>query len=147
MQTMLPPVPEETSALSGIRIDRWLWAARFFKTRTLAKVAVEAGHIQIEGQRAKPAKEVQIGHTLNVRRGNQEMTIMVVALASRRGPAKVAQTLYEETHESIEQREILTSRRRMERAGLRVPQTKPSKKDRRDLRKLRDLDASWQATK
>lgn len=140
---MLQPMPEESGAAVGVRIDRWLWAARFFKTRSLAKVAVEAGHIQVEGQRAKPAKEVQIGHTLNVRRGSQQMTIVVAALAARRGPAKVAQALYEETHESIEQREIVSSRRRMERAGLQVPQTKPSKKDRRDLRKLRDLDAGW----
>lgn len=140
---MLQPMPEESGAAAGVRIDRWLWAARFFKTRSLAKVAVEAGHIQVEGQRAKPAKEVQIGHTLNVRRGSQQMTIVVAALAARRGPAKVAQALYEETHESIEQREIVSSRRRMERAGLQVPQTKPSKKDRRDLRKLRDLDAGW----
>ncbi len=140
---MLQPMPEESGAPVGVRIDRWLWAARFFKTRSLAKVAVEAGHIQVEGQRAKPAKEVQIGHTLNVRRGSQQMTIVVAALAARRGPAKVAQALYEETHESIEQREIVSSRRRMERAGLQVPQTKPSKKDRRDLRKLRDLDAGW----
>lgn len=140
---MLQPMPEESGAPVGVRIDRWLWAARFFKTRSLAKVAVEAGHIQVEGQRAKPAKEVQIGHTLNVRRGSQQMTIVVAALAARRGPAKVAQALYEETHESIEQREIVSSRRRMERAGLQVPQTKPSKKDRRDLRKLRDLDVGW----
>jgi len=140
---MLQPMPEESGAPVGVRIDRWLWAARFFKTRSLAKVAVAAGHIQVEGQRAKPAKEVQIGHTLNVRRGSQQMTIVVAALAARRGPAKVAQALYEETHESIEQREIVSSRRRMERAGLQVPQTKPSKKDRRDLRKLRDLDAGW----
>lgn len=140
---MLQPMPEESGAAVGVRIDRWLWAARFFKTRSLAKVAVEAGHIQVEGQRAKPAKEVQIGHTLNVRRGSQQMTIVVAALAARRGPAKVARALYEETHESIEQREIVSSRRRMERAGLQVPQTKPSKKDRRDLRKLRDLDAGW----
>lgn len=144
---MLQPMPEESGAAVGVRIDRWLWAARFFKTRSLAKVAVEAGHIQVEGQRAKPAKEVQIGHTLNVRRGSQQMTIVVAALAARRGPAKVAQALYEETHESIEQREIVSSRRRMERAGLQVPQTKPSKKDRRDLRKLRDLDAGWRESR
>ena len=136
--------PEQNAIATGVRIDRWLWAARFFKTRSLAKVAVEAGHIQIEGLRAKPAKEVHIGHTLRILRGSQQITVVVAALAAQRGPAKIAQTLYTETDESIEQREIQSSRRRMERAGLRVPQSKPSKKDRRDLRKLKSLDGNWQ---
>ncbi len=129
---------------SSVRIDRWLWAARFFKTRSLAKSAIEGGKVHVEGQRTKPAKDINVGQSLTVRRGDEEMTVVVKALAEQRGPAKVAQLLYEETTESVEQREIISARRRMERAGLTVPAHKPSKRDRRDLRKLKDLDDHWQ---
>lgn len=126
-----------------VRIDRWLWAARIFKTRSLAKTAIEGGKVHVDGQRTKPAKEVRIGQTLTVSRGSTEITLVISALSEQRGPAKVAQLLYNETDESIEQREILSSRRRMERAGLQVPDSKPSKKDRRSLKKLRGLDEQW----
>ncbi len=130
----------------SVRIDRWLWAARFFKTRSLAKSAIEGGHVEVDGKRTKPAKEVHVGQALTVRRGNSEMTIIIEALSAQRGPASVAQLLYHETAESIEQRETLSARRKMERAGLKVPVTRPSKKDRRNLRKLKDLDDQWQDT-
>ena len=133
-----------SESLSGVRIDRWLWAARFFKTRSLAKGAVEGGKVHLDGSRVKPAKEVRVGQTLTIRRGDLEITVLVAALSAQRGPAKVAQTLYEETVESIEQRESVVARRRMERAGLQVPANRPSKKDRRDLRKLKGLDQQWQ---
>ena len=128
----------------GERIDRWLWAARFFKTRSLAKTAVEGGRVHVAGQRVKPAKDVHVGQTLTISRGSTQMTIIIAALSKQRGPAKVAALLYSETSDSIEAREILSSRQAMERAGLRVPNIKPSKKDRRDLRKLKDLDNQWQ---
>ncbi|MCR9259915.1 MAG: S4 domain-containing protein [Pseudomonadaceae bacterium] len=124
--------------MSPVRIDRWLWAARFFKTRSLAKAAVEGGKVHVDGQRSKPAKTIRIGQTVEVRKGSVEMTVLVKDLAEQRGSAQIAQTLYEETPESIEKREILSSRRKMERAGLQVPSGRPSKKDRRDLRKLKD---------
>lgn len=124
--------------MSPVRIDRWLWAARFFKTRSLAKTAVEGGKVHVDGQRSKPAKAVRVGQTVEVRKGTVLMTVIVKDLAEQRGSAQIAQTLYEETPESIEKREIMSSRRKMERAGLQVPSTKPSKKDRRDLRKLKD---------
>ncbi len=124
--------------MSPVRIDRWLWAARFFKTRSLAKAAVEGGKVHVDGQRSKPAKAVRVGQTVEVRKGTVLMTVIVRDLAEQRGSAPIAQTLYEETPESIEKREIMSSRRKMERAGLQVPSTKPSKKDRRDLRKLKD---------
>jgi ribosome-associated heat shock protein Hsp15 len=126
-----------------VRVDRWLWAARFFKTRSLAKTAIEGGKVHVDGQRTKPAKDIRIGQTLTVSRGATEVTVVVSALSEQRGPAKVAELLYNETLESIEQREVLSSRRRMERAGLQVPDSKPSKKDRRSLRKLRGLDEEW----
>ena len=124
----------------GVRIDRWLWAARFFKTRNLAKQAVEGGKVHLEGQRAKPAKEVRVGQRLTIRRGDTQMTVVIAELSEQRGPAKVAQLLYAETPESIERRESASARRRMERAGLQVPKIRPSKKDRRDLRKLKSME-------
>ena len=124
--------------MSPVRIDRWLWAARFFKTRSLAKAAVEGGKVHVDDQRSKPAKAIRIGQTVEVRKGTVVMTVVVKDLSEQRGSAQIAQTLYEETTASIEKREILSSRRKMERAGLQVPSTRPSKKDRRDLRKLKD---------
>jgi ribosome-associated heat shock protein Hsp15 len=129
--------------MSGIRIDRWLWAARFFKTRSLAKTAVEGGKVHVDGQRAKPAKELRLGQTLTIRKGLQEQTVVVEALSEQRGSATIAQTLYKETPESIELREISVSRRRMERAGLTVPSGRPNKKDRRALSQLKSLDEGW----
>ena len=126
-----------------VRIDRWLWAARIFKTRSLAKTAIEGGKVHVDGQRTKPAKDVRVGQTLTVSRGSTEITLVISALSEQRGPAMVAQLLYRETDESVEQREILSSRRRMERAGLQVPDSKPSKKDRRSLKKLKSLDEQW----
>lgn len=129
--------------MSGIRIDRWLWAARFFKTRSLAKTAVEGGKVHVDGQRTKPAKELRLGQTLTIRKGLQEQTVVVEALSGQRGSATIAQTLYKETPESIELREISVSRRRMERAGLTVPSGRPNKKDRRALSQLKSLDEGW----
>ena len=129
--------------MSGIRIDRWLWAARFFKTRSLAKTAVEGGKVHVDGQRTKPAKELRLGQTLTIRKGLQEQTVVVEALSEERGAATIAQTLYKETPESIELREISVSRRRMERAGLTVPSGRPNKKNRRALSQLKSLDEGW----
>lgn len=122
----------------GVRIDRWLWAARFFKTRSLAKNAVEGGKVHIDGARVKPAKEVHVGQKVTISRGQFESTVVVAGLSQQRGPATIAQTLYEETQASIETRQALSARLRMERAGLKVPTHRPSKKERRDLRKLKD---------
>ena len=136
----MPIDPSEEQA--SVRIDRWLWAARFFKTRSLAKAAIEGGKVSMQGQRVKPAKEVSIGQTLVIRRGDDVYTVDITGLSEQRGPAKVAQTLYQETLESIEAREERHAQRRMERAGLTVPETKPTKKQRRDLRKLKSDSAN-----
>ena len=129
----MPPDPAE----SPVRLDRWLWAARFFKTRSLAKTAIEGGKVHLNQQRVKPAKEVRIGQTLEIRKGDTVFEVVVDALSDKRGAAPVAQTLYTETDTSIEQRQADAARRRMERAGLKVPESKPSKKQRRDLRRLK----------
>jgi len=124
----------------GIRIDRWLWAARFYKTRSAAKSAVEGGKIHVDGARTKPAKDVRIGQSIVLRRAQTETTVIVDALSEQRGPAPIAQTLYHETLESIESRQLLSSRRKMERAGLQVPSNRPNKKERRDLLKLKNTN-------
>ena len=130
--------------MSGVRIDRWLWAARFFKTRSLAKAAVEGGKVHLESSRIKPSKEVQVGQQLEIRRGDTFQVVIIETLSEQRGSATVAQTLYTETPESIEQREVRKSVRRMERAGLNIPSSKPDKKNRRALAQLKDLDRNWQ---
>ncbi|MFL5911315.1 MAG: RNA-binding S4 domain-containing protein [Gaiellaceae bacterium] len=120
-----------------MRIDKWLWSARFFKTRSLATEAVLAGHVQVGGARVKPAREVRVGDVLDIRRGDVTWTAEVRALAERRGPASEAATLYEETKESQEARE----RQRLERR-LATPLgadlgPRPTKQDRRRLDALR----------
>ena len=130
--------------MSGVRIDRWLWAARFFKTRSLAKAAVEGGKVHLESSRVKPSKEVQVGQQLEIRRGDTFQVVIIENLSEQRGSATVAQTLYTETPESVEQREVRKSVRRMERAGLNIPSSKPDKKNRRALAQLKDLDRNWQ---
>ena len=127
------------SAGEGTRLDRWLWAARFFRSRSLAKAAVEGGKVAIVGitTHPKPSREVQIGTRLEIRRGDERFVVRIVALADKRGPASIARTLYEEDPESIEQREAERARRAMARLGLRVPSTRPEKHDRRALRDLK----------
>ena len=146
-----------------VRLDRWLWAARFFKTRAQAKTAIEGGKVDFhlsdgtpgkaqgsESQDSRPqnsrpkvskpkvSKEVSVGDTLTVRRGYSPETVIVTALSERRGSAAVARTLYEETTASIEARETEIARRRMEHAGLRMPEGRPGKRDRRELKKLKE---------
>ncbi len=126
--------------MESVRIDRWLWAARFFKTRSLAKAAIDGGKVHLNGQRTKPAKEIQIGHELKIRRGDIEQVIIIEQLSDKRGPASIAQTLYRETEDSIETRESLRAHNRMLRAGLTIPREKPDKKARRELRRLKAMD-------
>jgi ribosome-associated heat shock protein Hsp15 len=117
------------------RIDKWLWAARFFKTRSLAAQAVSGGHVSVNGGRVKPARAVQAGDQLTIRRGEEEFVVTVLALSGRRGPASQAQTLYEETEESRQNREQARLRRLEGGAGLPPPR-RPDKRDRRKIRKL-----------
>ena len=123
--------------LARVRLDKWLWAARFYKTRSLAKTAVDGGKVHLNGARAKPAKEIVPGDRLTVTRGEVEQTVTVVNVAERRGGAAIAATLYEETPESVDARERLRSERRMRAAGLTVPKSRPNKKQRRVLRELK----------
>ena len=121
-----------------VRIDKWLWAARFYRTRSLAKEAIEGGKVHCEGVRVKVSKEVRPGMVFTIRQGFDEKTVTVKALSEVRGPATVAQTLYEETAESPAQREQLTANRQAQ--NLAHPDHRPSKKDRRQIHKFQD---SW----
>lgn len=120
-----------------MRIDKWLWVARFYKTRSLATEAVVAGHVQIGGARVKPAREVRVGDTIEIRRGTFRWTVVVRALAERRGPAAEAAELYEETPESAEAREQQRLERRYARPLGADLGTRPTKQDRRRLDALR----------
>jgi len=122
-----------------VRLDKWLWAARFFKTRSLATEAVAGGKVEVNGERAKPAKAVKPGDEVRVRLGPFEHTLMVRALSERRGPASVAQTLYEETAASREGRERIAAQLKLAPAAFVYEEKgRPTKKDRRDLSRFID---------
>ena len=127
--------------LAPVRIDKWLWAARFFKTRSLAKQAIEGGKVEIDGQRAKPSRPTHVGDRLTIRRGEETFVLDVAALSEQRGPASVAQTLYRETEDSRSAREALRERRRLEGAGYAKPPGKPDKRARRLIAALGDIDS------
>ena len=117
----------------AVRIDKWLWAARFFKTRSAATDAVAGGHVHVGGARVKPSRDVRIGETVEITRGEVRRTVVVTELGERRGPAAVAATLYEETAESVAARE----RQALERRSAPRTVGRPSKVDRRRLDALR----------
>jgi len=117
--------------MDGTRIDKWLWAARFFKTRELASKACEMGRIDSNGMRAKPAREVRVGDQLSINCGAVEFRIEVLALSQQRGPAAAAQTLYRETEASIEARRKAAEERRLLGPIAAISTGRPSKRDRR----------------
>jgi ribosome-associated heat shock protein Hsp15 len=131
--------PEKSAA--GVRADSWLWAARFFKTRSLARQAIEHGRIEIGEAVCKPARPLRIGDKLRIQRGEERFEIEVLALSSKRGSAAVAQTLYRESESSRLAREAAREQRRAERAGYQAPAGKPDKRARRLIRALGDIDS------
>lgn len=130
-----------TDAVASVRLDLWLWAARFFKTRVLARQAIEAGKVLVAGQRAKPSRTLRIGDALEVTRGEETFAVIVQGLSGSRGPAPVAQALYEESEASRKTREESRALRAAQRTGYRAPQGKPDKRARRLIRALGDIDA------
>ena len=139
MATRIPMNPQETN--EPVRLDKWLWAARFFKTRSLAAGAVAGGKIDVNGARAKPSRILRPGDQLSIRRGSYEWTVVVKRLAKLRGAAAEAQLLYEETEESIRKREIAAAQLKFERPPQFNISGRPSKKDRRAV--LRFTKKSW----
>lgn len=126
----------------AVRLDVWLWAARFFRTRSLARQAVDNGKVDVEGQRAKPARQVRVGDHLRIVRGEEAFDIEVRALSDARGPASAAQALYVEDESSRARREAERAARAAQRAGYQPPQGKPDKRARRLIRALGDIDAT-----
>lgn len=131
-----------TPPLDAVRLDLWLWAARFFKTRSLAKNAIEAGKVEVQGQRAKPSRVVRVGDSVRVTRGEELYEVDVRGLSDKRGPASTAQSLYAEDDASRVRRETERATRAAERAGYRAPETKPDKRARRLINALGDIDAT-----
>ena len=125
----------------GVRLDVWLWAARFFKTRALAKKAIEGGKVELNQAAGKASKAVRVGDRLNVARGEERFDIEVAALGEQRGSAAQAQSLYRETEASRNARLEAAERRRLERTGYTKPPTKPDKRARRLIMALGDIDA------
>jgi ribosome-associated heat shock protein Hsp15 len=123
--------------MTGVRMDKWLWAARFFKTRSLATRACELGRIEANGQAAKPAREVRTGDLLRVKNDGGDFQLEVLALSSMRGPAAVAQTLYRETEASRELRLKLAEDRKAMPHSEAFREGRPSKRDRREIGRLR----------
>lgn len=123
---------------SGVRLDVWLWAARFYKTRSLAKQAIEGGKIEVNDAAAKPARMVHVDDRLRITRGIERFAIRVIATSATRGPAIIAQTLYEESAESVAARESEREMRRLTGAGFDHPQKRPDKHSRRLLRGFKE---------
>jgi len=116
-----------------VRIDKWLWAARFFKTRGLATEMVNSGHIQINGKRIKPSRPVRIDDELQIQRGDESFVVIITGLAEKRGSAAVAQTLYQETEQSLTAREEQKRLRKLHAASSPAPDKRPDKKARRHI--------------
>ena len=123
--------------MDRLRIDKWLWAARFFKTRSIAKTAIEGGKVHLDGQRVKVSRENAVGETLVIKQGWDEKEVVVLGLSAQRGPAPVARELYEETAGSIEKREREAQARKAAGGAVARPTQKPGKHQRKALERLR----------
>ncbi len=127
----------EPAAPSGVRLDKWLWAARFFKTRGTAANAIERGKVQVNGHRAKRSKLVHVGDEVHVRRGPYDIHAVVRGLSERRGPAKEAVKLYEETEESKEAYTLRAEHLKLAASVTKYGKGRPTKRDRRDLARIK----------
>ncbi len=125
------------SCIGSVRLDRWLCAARFFKTRALAKQAIEGGKVHLNGQRSKPGRMLCGDEMLQISKGFERQIVKVIGLAEKRGPAKVARTLYEETEESIAERQKASELRRIHQLSVVTPNQKPDKRQRRKIHRFK----------
>jgi ribosome-associated heat shock protein Hsp15 len=133
-------VTDDTETAGKVRLDKWLWAARFFKTRALAAEAIDGGRIEVNGERAKRSKAVQVGDTVRVRRPPFEQVVVVTAVSDNRGSATIAAGLYRETDASAQARESLAEQMRAVGPPAFRDKGRPSKKERRDISRLRPRD-------
>ncbi|WP_453934229.1 RNA-binding S4 domain-containing protein [Acidovorax temperans] len=130
-----------------MRLDKWLWCARFYKTRSLATEEIAKGRVTVNGQAAKPARDLRCGDTVALRQGPVDRTVLVRALSGARGPAPVAQLLYEETPESIAARERAAEQRRLApEPAAALQEGRPTKRDRRNIDRARDWGSRWSAS-
>ena len=130
-----------------MRLDKWLWCARFYKTRSLATEEIAKGRVTVNGQAAKPARDLRCGDTVALRQGPGARTVLVRALSGARGPAPVAQLLYEETPESIAARERAAEQRRLApEPAAALQEGRPTKRDRRNIDRARDWGSRWSAS-
>lgn len=120
----------------AVRLDKWLWAARFYKTRSIARNMVDGGKVHYNGQRSKPSKIVELGAVITLRQGNEEKTVTIEKISAHRGGAPIAQTLYAETTESVAKREEFAAQRKLN-AHSPAPERRPDKKQRRDIIKFK----------
>ena len=140
------PNPSQQNTVESMRVDKWLWAARFFKTRSLSKAAIEGGKVHHNGERVKVSKEVRVGMELTIQQGFDRKTIVIKAWSANRGAAPIAQQLYDETEVSVARREWPTTQRKLQ--NLARPEHRPSKKDRRQISKFKQdndqqFDQDW----
>ncbi|AHG78950.1 Heat shock protein 15 [Mannheimia varigena USDA-ARS-USMARC-1388] len=133
---------EKEANSNEVRLDKWLWAARFYKTRTIAKAMIEGGKVHYNGQRAKVSKAVEIGATIKLRQGNEEKEVEVLALSDQRRGAQEAQLLYQETEKSVKLREAMAFARKANALSMPHPDRRPNKKERRDLIKFKEQEFS-----
>ncbi|GLR04615.1 heat shock protein 15 [Vibrio hyugaensis] len=125
-----------SSENEAVRLDKWLWAARFYKTRSIARNMVDGGKVHYNGQRSKPSKTVELGAEIRLRQGNEEKTVIIEKISDRRMGAPIAQTLYRETDDSVNQREEFAKQRKLN-AHNPSPERRPDKKQRRDIIKFK----------
>ena len=140
------PNLSQRNNVESMRVDKWLWAARFFKTRSISKAAIEGGKVHHNSERVKVSKEIRVGMELTIQQGFDRKTIVIKALSAIRGAAPIAQQLYAETEVSIARRELLATQRKLH--NLARPEHRPSKKDRRQISKFKQdnnqqSDQSW----
>ncbi|CCN36723.1 Heat shock protein 15 [Vibrio nigripulchritudo MADA3029] len=127
-----------SSNTATVRLDKWLWAARFYKTRSIARNMVDGGKVHYNGQRSKPSKIVELGATIVLRQGHEEKTVVIEKISDQRRGAPEAQTLYRETEESILKREENTQKRKLNALYSPSPERRPDKKQRRDIIKFKN---------
>lgn len=140
------PNLSQQNNVESMRVDKWLWAARFFKTRSISKAAIEGGKVHHNSERVKVSKEIRVGMELTIQQGFDRKTIVIKALSATRGAAPIAKQLYAETEVSIARRELLATQRKLH--NLARPEHRPSKKDRRQISKFKQdnnqqSDQSW----
>lgn len=128
--------PAEPNSRVKIRLDKWLWAARFYKTRSLASESIKGGKVSVNGQRCKPGRELEVGDSITLRQGFEQKTVYVRAVSNRRGPVSIAQLLYKETEQSIETREKEKSLRQLAASQRPRGEGRPTKRDRRQIQRL-----------